>query len=338
MTNQVAVILVVLGLTVGGCAHTASPPLSHTVWNLECVVDEYDPESLVFYNRGPFPYDSVSRVCRLHVVSPDHLSGRSLQIDLQPEGEAGDQGWPELRIVGARVWLSFLQSDLPASEDGLVPIHAIQRTSPSVLPATVVSRSQQHSSIEEWMPAETGSFVLEGRYVLFAAIDLGQSITFLAGHRFQSEWFAFPQSDSKDRIEGAFSGRWEIRGDQVVLFPDSKDGSRSGISIAVGRIKGALSLLAESNSVGQDGIGFFAGYYKREAGGAEPGATDNPDDAQRLREDHGVRTSPAGCLSFIVRQYHEIDLPDCIIDILSCGLARSEAEGFHHPRKPEDHR
>jgi adenylate kinase family enzyme len=32
------------------------------------------------------------------------------------------------------------------------------------------------------------------------------------------------------------------------------------------------------------------------------GATDNPGDAQRLREDHRVRTTPAACLSFIVRR------------------------------------
>ena len=40
----------------------------------------------------------------------------------------------------------------------------------------------------------------------------------------------------------------------------------------------------------------------RQRRAAEPGAADNPDDAQRIREDHRVRTSPAGCLSFIVRQ------------------------------------
>jgi len=40
-------------------------------------------------------------------------------------------------------------------------------------------------------------------------------------------------------------------------------------------------------------------FLSSEEGAAEPGVTDNNDDAQRLREDHGVRISPAGCLSFI---------------------------------------
>ena len=78
--------------------------------------------------------------------------------------------------------------------------------------------------------------------------------------------------------------------------------------------------------------------FKKAKKAAQPGATDNLGYAQRIREGFSFRSSEARCLSFIVRQYHEVDPPNCISNLLSCCVARSEAEGVHHPRWPEDHR
>ena len=57
---------------------------------------------------------------------------------------------------------------------------------------------------------------------------------------------------------------------------------------------------------------------------AEPGATDNPDDAQRVREDYRVRISPAGCLSFIVGQGMKHLIFICVLTLALSAVARGQ--------------
>ena len=86
---------------------------------------------------------------------------------------------------------------------------------------------------------------------------------------------------------GVARGRWRSEGDhRVVLTPENEEGGLKGFYrvLEVREFEGKRALIRAEDLVDEHNPYRYLFLKKKKA--AEPGATDNPDDAQRLREDH----------------------------------------------------
>lgn len=125
-------------LQFAGCAHSQSKEAAYVV--IECVVEEFDPEALVFYDVKGLPYDGRSRVSRIRVLAPKSLVGRLYSIDLGRAEEKEDVGFEDLRRVGASVRLSMSVVDTAATEKQMIPIQKIQRQPNKAVEPTAMTR------------------------------------------------------------------------------------------------------------------------------------------------------------------------------------------------------
>ena len=123
--------LLVVGLAVlCGCASSVSKGPSGRLLKLNCVVEQYDPEQLVFYGLDTLPYDARSRVCLLKVLGPAKYRDRRIAVDLHGEKEKKDEPWMYLRMVGAHVRISIRDTDLPEDPKQMVPVEALTEAEP----------------------------------------------------------------------------------------------------------------------------------------------------------------------------------------------------------------
>ena len=123
--------LLVFGLaSLCGCAGGVSKNSSGRLLNLDCVVEQYDSEALVFYGLDTLPYDAKSRVCLLRVLGPAKYRDRRIAVDLHGEKEKKDEPWMYLRIVGAHVRLSIRDTDIPEDPKQMIPVEALEKAEP----------------------------------------------------------------------------------------------------------------------------------------------------------------------------------------------------------------
>ena len=123
--------LLVVGLAVlCGCASNVSRAPTGRLLKLDCVVEQYDPEALVFYGLDTLPYDAQSHVCLLKVLGPPKYRDRRIAVDLHGPKEKKDEPGLYLRMVGAQVRISIRDTDLPDEPKQLVPVEALTEAEP----------------------------------------------------------------------------------------------------------------------------------------------------------------------------------------------------------------
>ena len=115
-----SIILSALVLQFAGCAHPQAKEAAFVA--IECVVEEFDPDALVFHDMKGLPYDGRSRVSRVRVLAPKSLVGRLYAIDLGRAEEKEDVGIEDLRRVGATVHFSMRGADTTATEKQMIPV------------------------------------------------------------------------------------------------------------------------------------------------------------------------------------------------------------------------
>ncbi len=141
--------LLVVGLAVlCGCASSGSKGPSGRLLKLNCVVEQYDPEALVFYGLDTLPYDARSRVCLLRVLGPVKYRDRRIAVDLHGEKEKKDEPWMYLRMTGAHVRISIHETDLPEDPKQMVPVEAVMEADPV---------GTNHASVKGHFPGDVGS-------------------------------------------------------------------------------------------------------------------------------------------------------------------------------------
>ena len=113
-----------------GCAGSISKSSRSRLLKLDCVVEHYDAEALVFYGLDILPYDARSRVCLLRVLGPASYRDRRIAVDLHGEKEKKDEPWMYLRMVGAHVQVSIRDTDLPEDPKQMIPVEEIERAEP----------------------------------------------------------------------------------------------------------------------------------------------------------------------------------------------------------------
>src|ERR1041384_7650781 len=90
-----------LTLLMIGCSHRAVTEARAHLVHVECVVEEYEPEALVFYDPKGLPYDARSRVSRIRVIAPSDLAGRFYSIDLLSAKDGKEAEFDDLHRPGA---------------------------------------------------------------------------------------------------------------------------------------------------------------------------------------------------------------------------------------------
>ena len=110
-----------------GCAHkNASQPLDRFV-QLECIVEEYSPDALVFHDLDGLPYDARSRVSRVRVVAPKSLAGHCYSIDLLSSDDKDARGFEDFHQPGALVRFGMPFSLTSDSDKQLIPVYVLRR-------------------------------------------------------------------------------------------------------------------------------------------------------------------------------------------------------------------
>jgi hypothetical protein len=110
-----------------GCAHRLFQTVEDSFVTLECVVEEFEPEALVFYDLDRLPYDARTRVSKVRVLAPASLVGRTYSIDLLRLEDEKDVGLEDLRHPGAVVRIKMPASLATNSEEQMIPIDVLKR-------------------------------------------------------------------------------------------------------------------------------------------------------------------------------------------------------------------
>ena len=124
--KSLPVALVALGFTIlCGCAAVVAYDTPAGLVKLDCVVERYDGEALVFYGVDTLPYDAKSRICLLHVLGPAKYRGRNIVVDLHTRDGRSDDRWPYLKELGAHIEVSIRGSDIPSDSKHMIPVEAV---------------------------------------------------------------------------------------------------------------------------------------------------------------------------------------------------------------------
>jgi hypothetical protein len=123
-------IMIGIGALMIGCAHRPALTSGGSFVTIECVVEEYEPEALVFYDAKRLPYDARSRVSHVRVVTPAALAGRSYSIDLLRSEDKKDAGFEELRQPGATVRFMLPSPFTTSSAQEMIPVYELKKADP----------------------------------------------------------------------------------------------------------------------------------------------------------------------------------------------------------------
>lgn len=124
MKPAIAALLILASV---GCAHRPESKIGAEFVTVECVVESFDPESLIFYGRDTIPYDAVSRVSQIRIIEPASLAGRVYSIDLLSAKDQGVEEWIELKQIGARIRFRLPTAMIGCSSKDLIPAAALQK-------------------------------------------------------------------------------------------------------------------------------------------------------------------------------------------------------------------
>jgi hypothetical protein len=121
------ILIAVLAVMSAGCAHRGAQNIPEEFVSVVCVVEAFDPESLVFYSPNYFPYDGRSRVSRVRAIKPAELAGQIFSIDLMHESEKKDEGFEDLRRISATVRFRMPAVLARNTEKQLVPVDVLKK-------------------------------------------------------------------------------------------------------------------------------------------------------------------------------------------------------------------
>jgi hypothetical protein len=124
--KAVPAMIALFSITVG-CAHREVQTVEDSFVILDCVVEEFEPEALVFYELDQIPYDARSRVSQVRVTAPPTFTGRSYSIDLLRPEDKKDVGFEDLFRPGAAIRVKMPTSLTTHSEKQIIPVYALEK-------------------------------------------------------------------------------------------------------------------------------------------------------------------------------------------------------------------
>jgi hypothetical protein len=124
--KAVLTMIAISALTIG-CAHRPVELMEDSFVMLDCVVQKFEPEALVFYDPDGLPYDARSRVSQILIVAPASLAGRSYSIDLLRPEDKKDVGFEDLCRPGAVVRFMMPASLTTNSEKQVIPVYMLKK-------------------------------------------------------------------------------------------------------------------------------------------------------------------------------------------------------------------
>jgi len=126
-TRISALLSIALTVTLAGCTHSISSITGERLVRIHGVVEEYDPEALVFYALDSIPYSATSHVARIRIEKPRSLHGRLIAIDLHEAKQKKDEEWAEFRIEGAVLTFSVPEKMIRDDDRTLIPVESVER-------------------------------------------------------------------------------------------------------------------------------------------------------------------------------------------------------------------
>jgi len=121
----VAVTIGVASATLG-CANR----IKEEFVSVECVVQEIDPYSRVFYDL---------KTSKVRITFPAELAGRIYEIDFTSADEKEAERFERLRHLGAKVRFSIPAAMIPTEDRILIPIHVLKKEPNQALEPTTTS-------------------------------------------------------------------------------------------------------------------------------------------------------------------------------------------------------